>query len=116
MEPKKYTTEDIDEQESEDEEDFVYVDLSDIFNQLVKFYQITVLIRSLLTMNRKYDYQETCTALAIPWLIAMSDVDKISNVSIKKLKRKVEEKLQAICNKQSRGAVTIHKKNLAFCS
>lgn len=115
-------TEHIDEQEPEDEEEdgFVYVDLGNILQSA----PTPSLSNDRFNSESSDDEQEIrlprnlrCPCHSMN-LIATSDVDKITNVLFKKLKRKVEAKIQAVWNKQSRSALASDyiKENLVFCS
>ena len=114
-EEERENSQDFDFQEDFDEdEDFVYIDIGDIFEKYSKeceAQQATASessddenVAAMHTKRIKLPKHIRCSCHLLN-LIATTDINNINNVAFKKMKKRIDAKLQKIWNKQSRSSL-----------
>ena len=115
IEEERENSQDFDFQEDVDaDEDFVYIDIGDIFEKYSKeceAQQATASessddenVAAMHTKRIKLPKHIRCSCHLLN-LIATTDINNINNVAFKKMKKRIDAKLQKIWNKQSRSSL-----------
>ena len=101
--------------DSDQDEEMLYIDIGEIFDAQERGMAMPLPQEELGNLNNNSDSEQEEERIVLPRhhrctchslnLIATTDVLKIQNNTFKKLKRKVDSKLQSIWNKQSRSSL-----------